>query len=71
MLQVIWKKPKDKTMDEKKKKEEVILTFVKEQNLEVFINALMDLVEHNYILKIRANKSAHIEIVRKTNDWEN
>lgn len=55
-------------MDEKKKKEEVILTFVKEQNLEVFVNALMDLVEHNCILKIRANKSAHIEIVRKSND---
>lgn len=52
-------------MDEKAKKEEIVLTFVKEQNLEAFVNALTDLVEHDCFLKIRANKSAHIEIVRK------
>ncbi len=67
MLQVIWKKQKDKTMDEKKKKEEVIFTFVKEQNLEAFVNVLIDFAQRDN-LKIRANKSAHIEIVRKTND---
>lgn len=54
-------------MDEKKKKEEVIFTFVKEQNLEAFVNVLIDFAQRDN-LKIRANKSAHIEIVRKTND---
>jgi hypothetical protein len=54
-------------MDEKKKKEEVILTFVKEQNLEAFVNILIDFAENSNLV-IRANKSAHIEIVRKNND---
>lgn len=54
-------------MDEKKKKEEVIFTFVKEQNLEAFVNVLIDFVQHEKLI-IRANKSAHIEIVRKIND---
>ena len=57
-------------MEEKNKKEEVILTFVKSQQLEDFINALTKIVENGDDYIIRANKSAHIEIVRKHNDWK-
>ena len=55
-------------MEEKNKKEEVILTFVKSQQLEDFINALTKIVENGDDYIIRTNKSAHIEIVRKHND---
>ena len=60
-------------MEEKHKKEEVILTFVKEQNLNAFVDALTEIaltenIESNGCYAIRANKSAHIEIVRKHND---
>ena len=55
-------------MEEKHKKEEVIVTFVKEQNLNAFVDALTEIVENGGCYTIRANKSAHIEIVRKHND---
>jgi len=47
-----------------KKNEEVLLTFAMPQDLDTFIQAAQGVADFHGRLKIRANKSAHIEIVR-------